>query len=134
MPLGVDDRTTITELLSLHGHLFDVGELDRLDELFTADVVYDISDFGPEPLVGIAAIREASLALGSANPVGHHITNVVLAELDDGRVRALSKGIGINADGTSGSVTYEDTIVPGDRRWRISHRKVLARRVPLGGK
>ncbi|MGP4051668.1 nuclear transport factor 2 family protein [Streptomyces sp. 2A115] len=135
MPLSLEDRTAITELLSTHGHLFDAGELDRLDELFTADVIYDISDFGQErPLAGIAEIREASLALGSANPVGHHVTNVVLAELDEGRVRALSKGIGINADGTSGSVTYEDTIVAGDGGWRISHRKVLARRVPLGGK
>jgi hypothetical protein len=134
MPLGPEDRTAITELLSMHGHLFDAGELDRLDELFTADVVYDISDLGQEPLVGIAAIRDASLALGPANPVGHHITNIVLTELDEGRVRALSKGIGINADGTSGSVTYEDTVVPGDGGWRISRRRVLARRVPLGGK
>jgi hypothetical protein len=134
MPLGPEDRTAITELLSMHGHLFDAGELDRLDELFTADVVYDISDLGQEPLVGIAAIRDASLALGPANPVGHHITNIVLTELDEGRVRALSKGIGINVDGTSGSVTYEDTVVPGDGGWRISRRRVLARRVPLGGK
>ncbi|WP_151475865.1 nuclear transport factor 2 family protein [Streptomyces albicerus] len=134
MPLGPEDRTAIAELLSMHGHLFDAGELDRLDELFTADVVYDISDLGQEPLVGIAAIRDASLALGPANPVGHHITNIVLTELDEGRVRALSKGIGINVDGTSGSVTYEDTVVPGDGGWRISRRRVLARRVPLGGK
>ncbi|NGO07734.1 nuclear transport factor 2 family protein [Streptomyces sp. HC44] len=134
MGLGFEDRTAITELLSMHGHLFDAGELDRLDELFTADVVYDVSDFGQEPFVGINAIRNASLALGEANPVGHHITNVVLTELADGRVRALSKGIGVNADGSSGSATYEDTIVHGDQGWRISHRKILARRVPLGGK
>ncbi|MEV0223323.1 nuclear transport factor 2 family protein [Streptomyces sp. NPDC050704] len=135
MPLGVEDRMAITELLSMHGHLFDAGELDRLDELFTDDIVYDVTDLGAaEPLVGIAAIRDASLALGPANPVGHHITNIVLTELADGQVRALSKGIGINADGTSGSATYEDTIVPGDQGWRIGHRKVLARRVPLGGK
>jgi hypothetical protein len=76
----------------VHGHLFDTGDLDRLDELFTADVVYDISDFGGEPLVGIAALRDASLTLGAANPVGHHITNVVLTELDAGRVHALPDG------------------------------------------
>jgi hypothetical protein len=50
-------------------------------------------------------------------------------------VHALSKGIGINADGTIGSVTYsvtyEDTIVRGGSGWRISHRTVRARRVPL---
>jgi hypothetical protein len=134
MTLATEDRVAITELISMHGHLFDNGELDRLDELFTDDVVYDVTDFGPAPLEGVAAIREAALVLGASNPIGHHVTNVVLTELGDGRVRARSKGIGVNADGTSGSVTYEDTVLRGGRGWRISHRKVLARRVPLGGK
>ncbi|MFJ8357169.1 nuclear transport factor 2 family protein [Streptomyces sp. NPDC093984] len=65
MALNADDRTAVTELLSLHGHLFDAGELDRLDELFTDDAVYDVTDFGQEPLAGIAAIREASVKLCS---------------------------------------------------------------------
>ena len=134
MALDADDRTAITELLSLHGHLFDAGELDRLDELFTDDVVYDVTDFGQEPLVGITAIREASLALGSANAVAHHITNVVLTEITAGRVQALSKGLGVHADGTCGSVTYDDTVVRGERGWRISRRRVIARRAPLGGR
>ncbi|WP_330346936.1 hypothetical protein [Streptomyces sp. NBC_00582] len=46
----------------------------------------------------------------------------------------VSKGIGINTDGTSGSVTYEDTFVLTGQGWRISYRKVVARRVPLGGR
>ncbi|MGW2837752.1 nuclear transport factor 2 family protein [Streptomyces sp. NPDC001493] len=74
----------ITELISLHGHLVDDGSLDRLEELFTADVVYDLTDFGQEPLRGVAAIREAAWALGAANPVAHHVTNVVLAASADG--------------------------------------------------
>jgi hypothetical protein len=37
--LTAEDRWAIGETISLHGHLFDEGELDRLDELFTADVV-----------------------------------------------------------------------------------------------
>jgi hypothetical protein len=67
MPLTADDRSAIAELISLHGHLFDEGELDRLDELFTGDVVCDVRDFGQEPLRGIDAIREAALKLGGAN-------------------------------------------------------------------
>jgi hypothetical protein len=31
-------------------------------------------------------------------------------------------------------VIYEDIIVRGDQGWRISQRKILARRTPLGGK
>ncbi|MFF7154242.1 nuclear transport factor 2 family protein [Streptomyces sp. NPDC008139] len=63
MPLTTEDRIAVTELIHLHGHLFDGGELDRLDELFTADVVYDVCDYGGGALVGVAAVREAALTL-----------------------------------------------------------------------
>lgn len=117
----------------MHGHLTDDGALDRYDELFTTDVIYDVADFGFGSLQGIPAIQDAALTLGDANPVGHHVTNIVLTAVDDDVVHGRSKGIGINADGTSGSVVYEDTFRREDRGWRISHRKMLARRKPLGG-
>jgi hypothetical protein len=134
MALTGEDRAAITELISMHGHLCDSGELDRLDEVFTADVVYDLTGFGQEALEGLNAVVAAGRALGELNPVGHHVTNIVLTEFADSHVHARSKGIGVNADGTCGSVTYEDTIVRGDQNWRISHRKVLAQRAALGGK
>ncbi|MEU7838035.1 nuclear transport factor 2 family protein [Nonomuraea sp. NPDC049129] len=133
MTLSADDRAAITELISLHGHLFDEGEFDRLDELFTPDVVYDATDYGVGSLEGVAAILDAALTLGARNPVAHHVTNVVLTELADGKVRARSKGIAIMAGGTCGSATYDDVISYGDQGWRISHRKIIARRAPLGG-
>ena len=128
MTLAPDDRAEITELLARHGHLFDDGELDRLDLLFTASVRYDVTAFGGGVLQGIEAIRAATLALGDRNPVGHHVTNVVLTEQPDGSVRARSKGIGVYADGTAGSVTYEDEIVRTDDGWRIDARTVAPRR------
>jgi hypothetical protein len=109
-------------------HLFDDGEFDRLDLLFTASVRYDVTAFGGGVLQGIEAIRAATLALGDRNPVGHHVTNVVLTEQPDGSVRARSKGIGIYADGTAGSVTYEDEIVRTGDGWRIDARTVAPRR------
>ncbi|MFI6510995.1 nuclear transport factor 2 family protein [Streptosporangium sp. NPDC050855] len=132
MALTCEDRAAVTELIAMHGHLCDSGELDRLDEVFTTDVVYDLTDFGRDPLEGVAAIAAAGRALGARNPVGHHVTNVVLTELADGRVRARSKGIGIDADGTCASVVYEDGVVRVGREWRIDHRKILLRRFPLG--
>jgi len=126
--LAPGDRAEITELLARHGHLFDDGELDRLDLLFTASVRYDVTAFGGGVLQGIEAIRAATLALGDRNPVGHHVTNVVLTEQPDGSVRARSKGIGVYADGTAGSVTYEDEIVRTDDGWRIDARTVAPRR------
>ncbi|WP_021599760.1 nuclear transport factor 2 family protein [Actinomadura welshii] len=95
-----EDRAAIGELIALHGHLCDDGELDRL---------------------------------GERNPVGHHVTNVVLAPVSADEVRARSKAIGISADGTAASLVYEDTVVRLAEGWRISRRRILARRRPLGG-
>jgi SnoaL-like domain len=76
-----------------YAHLFDEGELDRLDELFTNDVVYD-GDFGQEPLRWIDAIRAAALSLGAANPVAHQVTNIIITEVDDDTATVKSKGRG----------------------------------------
>ncbi|WUI03985.1 nuclear transport factor 2 family protein [Spirillospora sp. NBC_00431] len=134
MTFAADDRTAVTELISMHGPLCDSGGLDQLDEVFTPDVVYDVSEFGQEPLLGVAACAAAGRAVGKLNPVGHHVTNVVLTEIAEDRVHARSKGIGVNADGTTGSVTYEDTVVRTPRGWRISHRRVRVHRTLLGGR
>ncbi|MFD0687135.1 nuclear transport factor 2 family protein [Actinomadura fibrosa] len=133
MPFTIEDRLAITDLVSLHGHLTDAGELDRMRELFTEDVVYDVTDLGGEPIEGLAALRDAALALGAGNPVGHHVTNVVVEAETADRARVRSKGIGIRTDGSCGSVTYEDTAVRLPEGWRITHRRILARRVPLNG-
>ncbi|WP_329281228.1 nuclear transport factor 2 family protein [Streptomyces sp. NBC_01451] len=133
MTLTAEDRLAVGELIALHGHLVDEGHLDRTAEVFTEDVVYDLSDFGQDLVTGLAALTDAALARGPANPVAHHVTNVVVTETPDGRVHARSKGLGVMADGTCGSVTYDDTVVRFDGGWRISYRKVSARRVPLGG-
>jgi ketosteroid isomerase-like protein len=134
MALTDQDRIDITDLINLHGHLTDAGELDRSGELFTPDVTYDLADFGLGSLHGIDAIRDAALAMGQANPVGHHVTNVVITPTDDHSARVRSKGIGVNADGTAGSVEYDDVVTRQPGGWKISYRKVTARRVPLGGR
>jgi len=131
MALTAEDGTAITDLINRHGHLTDSGEFDRMHELFTADAVYDVRDLGGGVLTGLTTLREAAHALGERNPVAHHVTNIVLTETTNNLVQALSKGVGIYTDGTIHSVTYEDTVERGDDGWRISHRTVRARRVPL---
>lgn len=133
MSLALEDRLAIMEIVALHGHFVDDGHLDRLGELFTADVVYDLTDFGQEPLLGVAAIRDAALASGATGPVAHHVTNVVVTEADGDRAQVRSKGLGIGPDGSYGSVTYDDTVVRTADGWRISRRRVTARRAPLNG-
>jgi hypothetical protein len=43
---GTEDPVAIHELFALHRHLFDCRQLDRLHELFTEDVIYDVVDLG----------------------------------------------------------------------------------------
>jgi 3-phenylpropionate/cinnamic acid dioxygenase small subunit len=131
MALSVEDRLAIQELIALHGHLMDSGAFDRMRELFAAEVTYDVTAFGVGVLHGHEEIVAAAQALGDSNPLGHHVTNVLISEDPDGVVRVRSKGIGIRSDGSSGTVVYEDVVSQEAAGWRISCRKVIPRRQPL---
>jgi SnoaL-like domain len=127
MPLSVTDRLDIHELIALHGHLADDRRPDRLDELLTADAVYDISDFGMGTVEGLDAIRALFELRPGEQPRGHHVTNVVIVDAaEDGHSAHIrSKGIAVMADGTASTVIYADTVVRTERRWRISRRAVI---------
>jgi hypothetical protein len=128
MTITTDDRLAIYELIALHGHLMDAGDFDRLDELFTDDFVYDLEYLGYGRLLGANAFVDAAMALADDNPLGHHVTNsLVIAEEDDGAIRVRSKGIGIRADGSSGTVVYDDLVRRTDSGWRIARRTVIPR-------
>ena len=129
--LTIEDRFAIEDVINLHGHLADRGDFANMPLLFTEDVAYDVSALGGGVLAGLAGARDAALALGEANPLAHHVTNIVLEEAPDGTVRALSKYLGVMTNGSVASGTYEDTIARGERGWRITHRVVRPRRVPL---
>ncbi|TCC27387.1 nuclear transport factor 2 family protein [Kribbella speibonae] len=128
--MDADDRIAITDLINLHGHLVDSGE--RYDELFTPDVEYDVSGLGGGVIAGREALWEAGLALGENNPVGHHVTNIVLTQVGPDEVTARSKAIGIMANGSCASLVYEDVVVRTPDGWLISRRAVVPRRRPLG--
>lgn len=130
--ISTEDRLTIYELISLHGHLVDEGRLDELDKVFIDEVTYDLSAFGMGVQQGLGVIREAALALGDNNPVGHHVTNIVIDDIEDGStVHVRSKGVGIKRDGTTGSVVYVDVVKKQDGKWRIVSRKIFLRHKPL---
>ena len=130
MALIASDRQAITDLINMHGHLTDQGAFDRMDELFTSDAEFDLTDFGLGVQAGLAAMNDAIRAV-EEHPVGHHVTNIVLSEGDDGTVNAISKGIGIGVHGHCGSVVYEDVLRAGPAGWRIIRRAIRLRRVPL---
>jgi ketosteroid isomerase-like protein len=130
--LAKQDRINIADLINLHGHLLDAGDLDRAGELFTPDVVYDVTDFGFGTVHGTAALREYLLALGEASPVGHHVTNIVITQIDERSARVRSKGLGVRADGTARSLVYDDIVTRQPDGWKISHRTITLRRSALG--
>ncbi len=76
-----------------------------------------------------AALKQAARILGDGNPVGHHVTNIVVVELDGDTARVKSKGLGVTAAGSVGSVVYDDEAVRTGQGWRIRRRTVHPRRV-----
>jgi 3-phenylpropionate/cinnamic acid dioxygenase small subunit len=61
-------------------------------------------------------------------PIGHHVSNVVIDERPDGTMSVRSKGLSVMAAGTAGTCTYDDVVVKTDAGWRIARRRVLPAR------
>src|SRR5450755_955067 len=127
--LQAEDRWAIGEILSLHGHIFDAGHLDRLDEIFTPEVVYDMSAVGIGAFEGIEAVRSAAAGMGDGGPIAHHVTNVVISSDEDDVVTAQSKGLMLMGNDALESVTHLDTLRRHSSEWRISRRIISPVRV-----
>ena len=130
MAISTDDRVAVHELIALHGHLVDTGQLERLPEVFTHDVVYDLTPMSGPTLHGVQAVSEAAQRLGGRNPVAHLVTNTVVT-VEGKRILARSKFLGVQRDGTVGSGVYNDELRRTPEGWRISQRSVSLRREPL---
>ena len=128
MTIAVADRLAIHELLGLYGHLIDQRRWDELDQVFTADLVYDATDFGQRVTRSLADLQAAWTGDLSIHPLAHHATNIVVTEDADGTVRVLSKGIGVGNRGRVGSVTYHDVVVRTSEGWRLAERRAELRR------
>jgi hypothetical protein len=129
MSIDVAERLALHELLHLYGHLVDDRAWDALDQVFTADVVYDASDFGMPVTRSLAElVAEWTSDEGlRRHPLAHHATNIVVTEDPRGTVRVRSKGIGVGAGGRVGSVTYDDVAVRTAAGWRLAARRVTLR-------
>lgn len=125
------DILAIHQLLGLYGHIIDEREWDRMDELFTPDVVFDARDFNNDVVRGIPALRRI-WETTDQHPLAHHATNIVVTQDADGTTRVLSKGIGVGRKGKVGSVTYRDIVRREAGGWRIAHRIATLRRAVNG--
>jgi hypothetical protein len=127
MALSAQDRVEVHELIALHGHLADDRRPDELARLLTEDAVFDLEDYGMGVVAGLPALRRLFEEAPGEQPVGHHVTNVIVTERADGAASVRSKGLAVMADGRSGTVVYNDRVVRTPDGWRIAHRKVVAR-------
>jgi hypothetical protein len=124
--LNTDDRHQIAETLTLHAYVVDENQLDRLDELFVPEAVYDMSLSGMGVFQGIDAIRAAAGRMSASGhaPTAHFVTNIVITERSGGTAAAKSRGLMIMHDGVLHAVTYDDTLRRHDGRWLISRRLI----------
>ena len=121
------DYAQLRRLVDLYGYLIDERKFSRIDEVFTADVEYDASDFGHGVLRGIDAVL--AMWRGEANhPLAHHAVNMLVDERGDGSVDLIVKGLGVGPKGRVGSVTYYDHAVLGPDGWRLARRRPVLRR------
>lgn len=130
MSLSTVDRLAIHELISLHGHLADDRRAESLGLLLTPEASYDVTAYALGIVRGLPALIELFTSAPGEQPVGHHVTNVIVtADPDvDGRAQVRSKGLSVMADGRAGTVVYEDDVVRTENGWRISARKVVPSR------
>ena len=131
--LDVADRLAIHELIGLYGIVIDERDWARVGELFTDDVVYDMSELGLGTLHGIPAVLHLWRSREDLHPLAHHATNIVVtvgADADTALV--ISKGLGVGRKGRVGSVTYRDTVQRTPAGWRIASRHARLRQPPTG--
>ncbi|WP_329057943.1 hypothetical protein [Amycolatopsis sp. NBC_01480] len=102
--LSSDDHVEIGQTLALHGHFFDSGHLDRIEE-----------------------IRKTAAELGPRIPLAHHVTNLVITETGTDFATVRSKGLTIMANGAFAGVDHLDTVHRHDGCRRISRRVVTPR-------
>lgn len=126
MPLSAEDRLSIHELVALHGHLTDDRRDNDLHLLLTDDARYDITAYGLGVVVGLPALTELFAQRPGEQPVGHHVTNVIVGPGPDGddSATARSKGLAVMPDGRTDTVVYDDVVVRTRAGWRIARRTV----------
>jgi SnoaL-like domain len=121
MMLEVGDRLEIHELLARVGHIIDDQEWERLPEVLAEDFVSDATAVGHPRCEGLPAVVE-SWSNPRRRADGHHGTNIVLTELGESTVRAISKGLSVYGGSESHTLVHEDVIVRTADGWRIAKR------------
>lgn len=115
------EAVAIEQLYALYGHVMDDRNWARLTDVFTEDCVFDATALGVPLMEGVEAIAEVSSTTPQA-PLAHHVTNILVESIEDGKASVRAKALGIYSKGRAFSGTYDDTLRKTPAGWRISHR------------
>jgi len=128
------DVFAIYNLMGRYAHIMDEcsiagGPWDRLGDIFTDDVEFDVRSVGGPLLSSLQQLKDAWNA--SVHPWGHHVTNLVVEPLGPDSAACDSKIIIILPDGRASTGVYRDRLRRTSEGWRITHRHCELRPMDL---
>ena len=124
--MDVADRLELHELPGRYGDAIDDRDWDRLDQIFTADGVFDLTDLGVPLLTGLDAIKRF-MDEDAQHPKTHMMTNIYVDETESG-VQMFFRIVAMQSKGLMGTASYYDNVVKTREGWRVKHRVVTLRR------
>lgn len=123
------DRLELHELPGRYGDAIDDRAWDRLDDIFTIDGVFDLTDLGGPRCAGLDAIKQF-MDVEAEHPRTHLMTNIYVDETPAG-VQLRFRIIALFDGGKVGTASYYDDVVKTPAGWRVSNRVITRRRRPL---
>ncbi len=129
--MDVADRLELHELPGRYGDAIDDRDWDRLDQIFTEDAVFDLTDLGAPRLEGLDAIK-VFMDVDAAHPRTHTMTNIYVDETEDG-VELHFRILALQPEGRVGTASYHDKVVKTEAGWRVADRVVVLRRTRVHG-
>ena len=122
------DRLELHELPGRYGDAIDDRAWDRLDDIFTVDAVFDLTDLGAPRCEGLAAIKRF-MDEDAEHPRTHMMTNIYVDEGPEG-VQLRFRIVALVGGGKVGTASYYDEVVKTTAGWRVTNRVVTRRRRP----
>ena len=126
--MDLADRVELHELPGRYGDAIDDRAWDRLDDIFTTDAVFDLTDLGGPSCAGLAEIKRF-MDEDAEHPRTHTMTNIYVDETPDG-VQLRFRILALLGGGKVGTASYYDDVVKTPAGWRVRHRVVTRRRRP----
>jgi 3-phenylpropionate/cinnamic acid dioxygenase small subunit len=126
--MDVPDRLELHELPGRYGDAIDDRDWSRLDQIFTEDAVFDLTDLGEPRLTGLDEIKRY-MDEDAKHPRTHLMTNIYVDETADG-ARLCFRIVALLPERVVGTASYYDDVVKTPAGWRVRNRVITLRRRP----